>query len=133
MYITGADTFIAGTSWIHFHIWYHYSGNHNDAICFSVFVTWGVWLERSMLRSVMFWMKDRKFKMKCFGQIMNRPSFIHPDFAHTHTHFQGDLYDWAMVSFADKEKLTFVIQKVHWRSMVRAKYGDKTWLTSVIG
>jgi len=85
IYMTGADTSIAGTSWIHFHSWFHYSGNHNDVICFSVFVTWDVWPERlSMLRSVAFWMKDRKFKTKCFGQIMNRPLFILPDFERTH-------------------------------------------------
>jgi hypothetical protein len=114
--MTGADSSISGTNWIHFHSWFHYSGNHNDAICFSIFVTSDVWLERlSMLRIVAFWMKDRKFKTKCFGQITNRPLFIHPDFERAHN-FQGDLHDWVKVSSADKEKLTWVIQKVHWRS-----------------
>jgi hypothetical protein len=65
-----------------------------------------------MLRIVVFLMKDRKFKTKRFGQIMNRPLFIHPDFERTH--FQGDLQlsDGVICT----EKLTWMIQKVDWCS-----------------
>lgn len=35
IYMTGADSFIAGTGWIHFLSWFHYSGNHNDVIVFQ--------------------------------------------------------------------------------------------------